>query len=369
MFLLSVLLFVLEVQFCFGQRKAVQLGPQVINKDLVVTKTLKVALSPKSLSFGLGAKLAVGGVTRSGALGIGPWPANPNNYVFFGVGTLNQSDEKNYALLQKFTGIDQSNRKDKGRTFLNSPVDIRFRIDNKDQMVLSNDGDLSVVSDDGDEITISTTYNSGGGPLDPGMNSISSNERLVLQARTGFIRLEAQTGVIIGTGTVVPQAALDVTGEIALTEVNVWDGQDENDLTWNGRQISREGSSRRYKKNIGPLKADFHKILDLEPKQYQMKEGFGEPDHWLFGYIAEDLDELGLKRLCNYDKDNRPDGIKYKKIVMYVLEIAKEQQKRINQLEESFKRMEMLLAEKLNSNEIKTQTQIKDPTGKMLAKK
>ena len=160
-------------------------------------------------------------------------------------------------------------------------------------------------------------------------NSIISNERFTLMARTGFISLEAQTGVIVGRDIVVPQAALDVNGGIAMTEVNVWDGKDENDLTWNGRQISREGSSRRYKKNIRPLKTDFHKILDLEPKQFQMKEGFGEPDEWLFGYIAEDLDELGLKRLCNYDKDNRPDGIKYKKIAMYVLEIAKEQQKRI----------------------------------------
>ncbi|MFB3088169.1 MAG: hypothetical protein ACE10E_07635, partial [Acidiferrobacterales bacterium] len=73
----------------------------------------------------MGAKLAVGGVTRSGALGIGPWPANPNNYAFFGVGTLNQSDEKNYAVLQKVSENLQDNKIDKGRTLLNSPVDIR----------------------------------------------------------------------------------------------------------------------------------------------------------------------------------------------------------------------------------------------------
>ncbi|MCH7675424.1 tail fiber domain-containing protein [candidate division KSB1 bacterium] len=346
--------------------------PQVIKNDLFVTKTLSVAKSPGSLSpnYGLGAKLIVNGRTSSGALGIGPWPANPNKHVFFGVGTLNQSDAKNYALLQAFEGTA------KGRTYLNSPKDIRFRINNSDKMMLSNNGNVGIgttdpwekltvvgecivlassTASDKDQIKICTTY-SPGGPILHNRNSISSNERLTLIAATGFISLEAQTGVVIGRGISSPQADLHVVGEIALEEVNVWDGKDDNDLTWNGLQISREGSSRRYKKNIGPLKADFRKILDLEPKQFQMKEGFGEPDEWLFGYIAEDLDELGLKRLCNYDKDNRPDGIKYKKIAMYVLEIAKEQQKRINQLEESFKRMERLLAEKINTTEIKTQT-------------
>lgn len=109
----------------------------------------------------------------------------------------------------------------------------------------------------------------------------------------------------------------------------VWDGTDDNDVTWSGFTISREGSSRRYKQNIGALQEDFHKVLELEAKQYQMKEGYGEPGKWMFGYIAEDLEEVGLTKLVNHDAEGRPDGIKYKKISLYLNEIVKEHEQEI----------------------------------------
>ncbi len=148
----------------------------------------------------------------------------------------------------------------------------------------------------------------------------------------------------VGIGYTNPTYELSVRGQIALSTVHVWDGTDDNDLTWNGFRITREGSSRRYKKNITPLDADFHKILDLEPKKFQMREGFGEPDKWAFGYIAEDLDDLGLKWLCNYDKEKRPDGVKYKKIAMYVLEVVKEQQSSIRELEDGLEKRTIALS-------------------------
>ena len=183
------------------------------------------------------------------------------------------------------------------------------------------------------------------GPLD-----IRTDDILTLEGQPGVVVGRTDATGILSTFNAYPAAELDVYGEIAVREVNVWDGTDDNDLTWNGVRITREGSSRRYKQNIGPLKDDFSKILDLEPKQYQMKEGFGDPEKWLFGYIAEDLDELGLEKLCVYDKEDKPDGVKYKKIAMYVLEIVKEQQNRLNQLEESLESIETKLAEVLENN-------------------
>ena len=79
--------------------------------------------------------LDVNGRTKSGALSIGPWPANPNGYVFFGSNAIDQAAAQNYALLQARTG---------GRTYLNSPVDIRFRIGNSDKMVLLNNGRIGI---------------------------------------------------------------------------------------------------------------------------------------------------------------------------------------------------------------------------------
>jgi hypothetical protein len=139
---------------------------------------------------------------------------------------------------------------------------------------------------------------------------------------------------------------LTVNGEIRVTNVPVWDGADEYDLTWaagfdNGIAfspdmllISREGSSLRYKKNLQPLDEPFSKILDISPKKYQMREGYGPQNAWTFGYIAEELDKAGLKNLVIYDQKGQPDGVKYKKMVIYVTEVVKSQQKTINQLQE-----------------------------------
>ena len=82
-------------------------------------------------------KLDVNGRVKSGALTIGPWKAN-SNYVFFGTNSLDQTKNGNYALLQNSTGAGI------GRTILNSPLDIRFRIKNGEKMILANNGDIGI---------------------------------------------------------------------------------------------------------------------------------------------------------------------------------------------------------------------------------
>ncbi|MCH2023751.1 MAG: tail fiber domain-containing protein [Saprospiraceae bacterium] len=140
---------------------------------------------------------------------------------------------------------------------------------------------------------------------------------------------------------------LAVNGQIGLNNVPVWNGTNDNDLTWSGCRITREGSSKRYKQNIKPLVDDFTKILQAQPKDYQMKKEYGPEGDWIFGYIAEELDEIGLKRLVLYDDQGRPDGIKYKMIGVYNLEIIKSQQKQIDalqiQLDEMKEMMEKLI--------------------------
>jgi hypothetical protein len=136
-----------------------------------------------------------------------------------------------------------------------------------------------------------------------------------------------------------------VHGAIRVEDVPVWDGPNEHDLTWGAGAhsgvefnpdrllISREGSSRRYKEDIRPLDEGFAKILAVEPKVYRMREGTGPPGFENFGYLAEDLDEAGLKSLVIYDREGRPDGVKYKKVALYVNEVVKAQQKMIEQLQ------------------------------------
>jgi hypothetical protein len=138
---------------------------------------------------------------------------------------------------------------------------------------------------------------------------------------------------------------LTIHGDVRVTDVPVWNGPDENDLTWGAGfdgaiafnpdrlLISREGSSVRYKEDIRPHDADFTKILAVESKVYRMREGYGAPGVENFGYIAEELHEAGLEDLVIYDRQGRPDGVKYKKVVLYVNEVVKAQQKMIEALQ------------------------------------
>lgn len=88
--------------------------------------------------------------------------------------------------------------------------------------------------------------------------------------------------------------------------------------------IGWDTSSRRYKENIQPLTDDFDRILDVKPKTYTRKNT-DHPDRWEIGYIAEDMHDLGLNRLVEYDQQGRPDGVNYEKAVLYLTEVLKDQ--------------------------------------------
>jgi hypothetical protein len=150
---------------------------------------------------------------------------------------------------------------------------------------------------------------------------------------------------------------LTVHGNIRVEDVPVWNTSSDNDLTWgagfaNGIAfspdkllISREGSSLRYKQNVQALDDNFSKILSVMPRKYQMREGYGPKDLWNFGYVAEELDAAGLKNLVIYDSKGRPDGVKYKKVVIYVTEVVKSQQKTIEHLQAEVDELKKLVNE------------------------
>lgn len=115
---------------------------------------------------------------------------------------------------------------------------------------------------------------------------------------------------------------------------------DYRNMQWNQStgEVGWDTSSRRYKENIAPLEDDFLKILYLEPKTYTRLGG--EPDRWEIGYIAEEVHDLGLTRLVEYDLEGRPDGVNYEKMVLYLNEVIKRQQDRIAELEKRIEQLE-----------------------------
>jgi hypothetical protein len=101
------------------------------NTNAVIAGSLGVAV------FAPADRLHVDGRIRAGAMTMGPWPANPGNYAFVGSNLLDQSDQKNYALL---VGTEA----EPGVTYLNARNAIGFRIGNVPQMLLTAEGRFGI---------------------------------------------------------------------------------------------------------------------------------------------------------------------------------------------------------------------------------
>lgn len=127
----------------------------------------------------------------------------------------------------------------------------------------------------------------------------------------------------VGIGTAGPGTKLAVAGLTGSAS-----GSYLRYLTDGTGRIYYDSSSIKYKDNIKLLKDDFNKILKVEPRSF-IDRATGNKE---IGYIAEELDRLGLNNLLAY-KNNEPDSIKYERLVLYLIEVVKNQQKRINEIE------------------------------------
>lgn len=130
------------------------------------------------------------------------------------------------------------------------------------------------------------------------------------------------------------QEDLEVDGQVYLDNL-----PDATSVTGTGRRVYFDStnnrlyystSSARYKKNITDLDDDFRRILLAEPKRFNRIEN-GHED---FGYIAEELEDVGLDQLVLYVNDDIPQGVSYEKTPIYVLEVVKEHRTEIEQLEQ-----------------------------------
>lgn len=126
---------------------------------------------------------------------------------------------------------------------------------------------------------------------------------------------------------------LEITQEGRLyTNVNgLRDIGDKKNMQYNSAtgEIGYDNSSRRYKTNIQTLKDDWSKILRARPVRYNRPDS---PNHWEYGYVAEEIDSIGLTNLVGYDEQGIPDDVKYDRMVLYLTELVNAQQQNIDVL-------------------------------------
>ena len=147
-----------------------------------------------------------------------------------------------------------------------------------------------------------------------------NNADLFIKSNDGNTILQAFGGNV-GIGTNPPTQKLDVNGTARLRGIS--DGTiemtgvvvDANGVLY--KEISP--SSIRYKKNIREIEIDPENILKLQTVRFEWKES-GKED---VGLIAEEV-EKAVPDLVIYNDQGRPNGVRYDKLALYLLETVKE---------------------------------------------
>lgn len=143
----------------------------------------------------------------------------------------------------------------------------------------------------------------------------STNNNSVLVGSNGINYL---TGSTVIFGDVEVSNNVRINGELRAT-LPFGNHQEMQYQSSTGRFFF-DNSSRRYKRDITPLADDFKLILKAQPKTYTRPNA---PGRWELGYIAEEMDSLGLNKLVFYNENGIPDGYNYGKMILYVTEVLK----------------------------------------------
>lgn len=98
-------------------------------------------------------------------------------------------------------------------------------------------------------------------------------------------------------------------------------------------RIRKLGSTLREKKNIETYNPNIQTILDMRPVlfHYNSQE---DSESKLAGFIAEEIELLGLKEFVVYNSQNTPEALNYGNMVAALIPVIKSQQQQINSLEE-----------------------------------
>lgn len=105
-------------------------------------------------------------------------------------------------------------------------------------------------------------------------------------------------------------------------------------------------SSLRYKKDITSHKIlEPEKILNLDLKKYKYKNSKrayhqNANQEWMYGYIAEEVHEMGFDEILGFDDDGNPDSINYGMVSVILLEVVKNQHKDIEEMKKRLTSLE-----------------------------
>ena len=197
----------------------------------------------------------------------------------------------------------------------------------------------------------------------PSGTSIGS---LVQQVQTALINLNATvisaTNSYLSSGTVnmtnisatgsVSAASFSATGAVSGSTGTFHGGVKSTDVynrlvsgsPYKVQYVDSSGqmgyvpSSRRYKRDIRTARLDVRSIMaELRVVKFRYLDAVelsGEEATVEWGVIAEEIHDLGLTWLVDYNEDGLPDGVKHERFAILLIMDAQDQQAQIDDLSE-----------------------------------
>ena len=142
---------------------------------------------------------------------------------------------------------------------------------------------------------------------------------------TERMRIDAAGNVGIGTSS--PASLCHINGTIRYTNRPAAGTITAIGYDANG-DLKNSSSSLRYKHDVKTYGKGLSELMQLRPVTFK----FNGEDRTNAGFIAEEIDALGLEEVMLYDEEGRPDGVLYANMVALLTKAIQEQQEIIDSL-------------------------------------
>jgi hypothetical protein len=142
---------------------------------------------------------------------------------------------------------------------------------------------------------------------------------------TARMRIAASGNV--GIGTQSPATLLHVNGTIRYTNRPAAGTITAIGFDANG-DLRSSSSSLRYKHDVEELEKGLNEVMQLRPVSFK----FNGEARTNMGFIAEEVDELGLSDVMLYNEEKQPEGVIYANMVALLTKAIQEQQAQIEDL-------------------------------------
>jgi hypothetical protein len=170
-------------------------------------------------------------------------------------------------------------------------------------------------------------YSDAGGTVDAGIERASGTNGnfSIFNQGSGYIYLTGATRY--GYNTASPTNTHHFSGGIRYTSPNAAGTGTYLIIDANG-DIKALGSSLRYKNSIEDYNKGLEELKQLRPVTYK----FNGEDVVTAGFIAEEVDAIGMGEYVVKNSEGQPDALNYGQMVALLVNAIKEQQQQIDEL-------------------------------------